>query len=99
MYGFIFGFQRRVWCPKCTPASRSCFILTTAMGIPSFVWYHRDRLSARTPRQCRQHRAVGPRECSERRKGQRQRWPIPILLVYWEATGGVQERTMSNGKD
>src|SRR4051794_41011292 len=23
MYGFIFGFQRLVWCPKCTPASRS----------------------------------------------------------------------------
>src|SRR5579884_3526125 len=22
MYGFIFGFQRRVWCPKWTPASR-----------------------------------------------------------------------------
>src|SRR5512137_2819828 len=26
MYGFIFGFQRFVWCPKWTPASRSCFI-------------------------------------------------------------------------
>src|SRR6266446_2014753 len=24
--GAILGFQRRVWCPKCTPASRSCFI-------------------------------------------------------------------------
>src|SRR3954468_1350841 len=23
MYGFIFGFQRLVWCPKCTPYSRS----------------------------------------------------------------------------
>src|SRR6266496_3416134 len=26
MNGFIFGFQRLVWCPKWTPASRSCFI-------------------------------------------------------------------------
>src|SRR5947207_9386300 len=23
MNGFIFGFHRFVWCPKCTPASRS----------------------------------------------------------------------------
>ena len=31
MYGFIFGFQRLVWCPKWTPASRSCFI---EMAVP-----------------------------------------------------------------
>src|SRR5437764_14551083 len=29
MYGFIFGFQRRVWCPKWTPASSSSFIVTS----------------------------------------------------------------------
>src|SRR5687768_6458232 len=29
MKRFIFGFQRRVWCPKCTPLSSSCFIETT----------------------------------------------------------------------
>lgn len=29
MYLAIFGFQRRVWCPKCTPASSSCFIEMT----------------------------------------------------------------------
>src|SRR5215510_3131342 len=34
MYGFIFGFQRRVWCPKWTPASSSCFIVTTATDPP-----------------------------------------------------------------
>src|SRR5262245_44579727 len=28
MNPFIFGFQRRVWCPKCTPASRSSFMVT-----------------------------------------------------------------------
>src|SRR6185437_14686775 len=29
MYRFIFGFQRRVWWPKWTPLSRSCFMVTT----------------------------------------------------------------------
>src|SRR5688500_18647243 len=29
MNRFIFGFQRRVWCPKWTPASNSCFMVTT----------------------------------------------------------------------
>src|ERR687893_3102711 len=32
MKRFIFGFQRRVWCPKCTPESSSCFMVTTAMA-------------------------------------------------------------------
>src|SRR5579859_7703415 len=27
MYSFILGFQRRVWWPKCTPASRKSFIV------------------------------------------------------------------------
>src|SRR6476619_5132593 len=31
MYCFIFGFQRFVWCPKWTPASRSCFMV---MAVP-----------------------------------------------------------------
>jgi hypothetical protein len=29
MNRFIFGFQRRVWCPKWTPASNSSFIVTS----------------------------------------------------------------------
>src|SRR6478672_1092653 len=29
MNRFIFGFQRRVWWPKCTPLSSSCFMETT----------------------------------------------------------------------
>src|SRR5947208_1646027 len=33
MYRFIFGFQRRVWCPKWTPLSSSCFMVTTAMAL------------------------------------------------------------------
>src|SRR4029450_14107225 len=32
MNRFIFGFQRRVWCPKWTPLSRSCRVVTTAMA-------------------------------------------------------------------
>src|SRR5213082_1807734 len=35
MYSFIFGFQRLVWWPKCTPASRSSFIVSVAMRPPS----------------------------------------------------------------
>src|SRR5581483_7720734 len=31
MYGFIFGFQRLVWWPKWTPASRSCFMLISVI--------------------------------------------------------------------
>src|SRR6266571_2830480 len=36
MYSFIFGFQRRTWWPKWTPASRSSFIVTdTKLSSPS----------------------------------------------------------------
>src|SRR5713101_529601 len=31
MYFCIFGFHRLVWWPKCTPASRSSFIVSVAM--------------------------------------------------------------------
>ena len=38
MKRFIFGFQRRVWCPKWTPLSSSCFMVTTwlvaTVGLP-----------------------------------------------------------------
>src|SRR5262245_32906407 len=41
MYGFIFGFHRLVWCPKCTPASSRFFMVTSVIagaarsGLPS----------------------------------------------------------------
>src|SRR2546427_7074864 len=35
MYFCIFGFQRLVWWPKCTPASSSSFIVRVAMDPPS----------------------------------------------------------------
>src|SRR5947209_19383928 len=36
MYSFIFGFQRRTWWPKWTPASKSSFIVTdTKLSSPS----------------------------------------------------------------
>jgi hypothetical protein len=31
----IFGFQRRVWWPKWTPASSSCFMVTTGTRVNS----------------------------------------------------------------
>ena len=34
MYGAIFGFQYRDWCPKCTPASSMLRIVTMDIGIP-----------------------------------------------------------------
>src|SRR5438105_2829906 len=34
MYSFIFGFQRFVWCPKCTPASNKSFIAIAAKRPP-----------------------------------------------------------------
>src|ERR1044072_8486364 len=34
MNRFIFGFQRRVWWPKWTPASRRSFMATTGMSRP-----------------------------------------------------------------
>src|SRR3954467_8546950 len=37
MKRFIFGFQRRVWWPKWTPASSSSFMETTGMGAPFMV--------------------------------------------------------------
>src|SRR5262245_9478546 len=35
MNGFIFGFQRLVWCPKCTPASSRSFIASGVKLPPS----------------------------------------------------------------
>src|SRR5690606_4611912 len=62
MYGFIFGFQRRVWCPKGTPASKSCFIVTALLDAVPFLVASsvRRRISpsSRTPRlQPRLHQA------------------------------------------
>ena len=37
MKRFILGFQRRVWWPKWTPASSSCFMVTTATCLFPFV--------------------------------------------------------------
>src|SRR5512144_1158476 len=44
---FIFGFHRRVWCPKCTPLSSSCFMVTTAIAVrpPSALGYGRSRMA------------------------------------------------------
>src|SRR5689334_16186651 len=43
MNRFIFGFQRRVWCPKWTPLSSSWRMVTTAMVVlPDLPWLSRS---------------------------------------------------------
>src|SRR5262245_29873610 len=61
MYGFIFGFQRLVWWPKCTPASSSCLIVTSLIRALSCALLH----DTRVPRQrstLRDLRRSGPRK-------------------------------------
>src|SRR5690242_12696109 len=48
MNRFIFGFHRRVWCPKWTPASSRLRMVTTAIGARPLVlarWSRAPRLS------------------------------------------------------
>src|SRR5882757_5406796 len=49
MKRFIFGFQRRVWCPKWTPLSSSSRIVTTAMAVLLDVLGYRDHRTAVAP--------------------------------------------------
>ena len=46
MKRFIFGFQRRVWCPKWTPLSSSWRMVTTAMAFVSLSLVTRARCRA-----------------------------------------------------
>src|SRR4029079_19308411 len=39
MYSFIFGFQRLVWWPKCTPASSRSFIAIPGKVPPSVLTF------------------------------------------------------------
>src|ERR1700683_1438372 len=45
MKGFIFGFQRLVWCPKWTPASRRSLTAIALNGLNSFT--HSTRANGR----------------------------------------------------
>ena len=47
MKRFIFGFQRRVWWPKWTPASSSCFMVTTGAVVIMVVSFPTVRRSPR----------------------------------------------------
>jgi len=49
MYRFIFGFQRLVWWPKWTPASRSCLSVTSGMRKRTSCFYFRLRHPADGP--------------------------------------------------
>src|SRR6185312_9836196 len=53
MYGFILGFQRWVWWPKCAPASSNCCMVTTVAAIVILLpvlprWSRMTRLAAGT---------------------------------------------------
>src|SRR6266566_8649147 len=51
MNRFIFGFQRRAWLPKLTPASRRSFMETTGMDAPFWFGFERSvRASVETGR-------------------------------------------------
>jgi hypothetical protein len=53
MKRFIFGFHRRVWCPKWTPLCKSWRIVTTAMPTPpSFLGCPVVGRAAATPGAC-----------------------------------------------
>src|SRR4051812_26827662 len=75
MNRFIFGFQRRVWCPKWTPLSSSCFMLTTAIVQPF----------------CMRGPARGPRSSVVAATGWRPPWrpaaPLPRRLPAWGLAG------------
>src|SRR6266536_188278 len=44
MYSFIFGFLRRTWWPKCTPASSNSFIVTdTKLNLLCVNWFECTR--------------------------------------------------------
>src|SRR5919204_3562700 len=65
MNRFIFGFQRRVWCPKWTPASKSSRMLTTATGRAPFSGcrcscYRRDWVEPARRRSRHRHPAIPP---------------------------------------
>src|SRR3954467_1499535 len=70
----IFGFQRRVWWPKCTPASSSSRIEATAMCVapwfellaPAGPTAHRSQRAAPAPRLIhRVEGCLGSGKCSE----------------------------------
>src|SRR5450631_158763 len=52
MKRFILGFQRRVWCPKWTPLSRSWRIVTTAMPWSRFRSFQLSTRPAGLPYSC-----------------------------------------------
>src|SRR5436190_1909153 len=108
MKRFIFGFQRRVWWPKWTPASRSSFMETTGMGAPFFGWValqpagsRRDRSTAghRPPRSFRRVEGLERRNGSEKglEIGRQRRLQVEALArerMLEAEPGGVQELTV-----
>jgi hypothetical protein len=76
MKRFIFGFQRRVWCPKWTPASSSCFMVTTPGWRPGTEYDDRRPSGWRTVTW-----RLGPRR--RRTPPRRGRWRAPGCPARW----------------
>src|SRR5689334_14145404 len=52
----IFGFQRRVWWPKWTPASSRSRMVATAIGLLFGLWSSCNRRASGGPAECRHRR-------------------------------------------
>src|SRR3954451_14104014 len=92
MKRFIFGFQRRVWWPKWTPASSSSFMETTGMRAPFSVSIAILRRASRGSR--RRTRGHRPRKGAPpgRRDVERQNRSRSELVLTRHEVGGKVAR-------
>src|SRR5690242_5618879 len=95
MKRFIFGFQRRVWWPKCTPASRSSRMLTDTSD--PFCWLTALRRRARVEPALR-HAGTATRpfrrvgfQGPEKSSGSRSNRPDPIFLPVASRISPLEE--------
>src|SRR5438270_9214264 len=93
----ILGFQRRVWWPKWTPASRSSRIETTGTDRPLSVGldcYRRGRVEPALLARRHRHRADPPGRVREPRHGSRRRRADSFAAGY--TADGLQQEGSEN---
>src|SRR5712692_4118992 len=83
MYSFIFGFHRRVWWPKWTPASRSSFIEMSTPNVPP-VLRGRLRSLAHLRRARDEHPVAGFLAGREFVPAEPEQWSCNYRLLYWK---------------
>src|SRR5713226_5006566 len=83
MYTFIFGFHRRVWWPKWTPASRSSFIEMSTPNVPP-VLRGRLRSLAHLRRARDEHPVAGFLAGREFVPAEPEQWSCHYRLLYWK---------------